>query len=90
MAAAESALIQAGIQSGLIDQRQLADLQTQAKRARKPVLEYITKAERFPIMALYRALAIIKKLPFVERKDIRIDLNLVKKFPQNIFVFLTH
>lgn len=83
MAAAEAVLIQAGIQSGLIDQRQLADLQIQAKRARKPVLDYITQAGRFPTMALYRALAIIKKLPFVERKDLEIDIDLVKKFPQN-------
>ncbi|PHR84000.1 MAG: secretion system protein E [Colwellia sp.] len=83
MAAAEAVLIQAGIQSGLIDQRQLADLQIQAKRARKPALDYITQAGRFPTMALYRALAIIKKLPFVERKDLDIDLSLVKKFPQN-------
>jgi len=83
MAAAETVLIQAGIQAGLIDQRQIADLQIQAKRARKPALDYITKAGRFPVMALYRALAIIKKLPFVERKDLDIDLELVKKFPQN-------
>ncbi|MCP4282166.1 MAG: type II/IV secretion system protein [Alteromonas sp.] len=83
MAAAEAVLIQAGIQSGLIDQRQLAQLQLQAKRERKPVLDYITQAGRFPIMALYRALAIIKEMPFVERKDLDIDLDLVKKFPQN-------
>jgi len=83
MAAAESALIHAGVQSGLIDQRQVADLQLQAKRARKPVLDYITLAGRFPTMALYRALAMAKNLPFVEQRDLIIDLDLVKKFPQN-------
>ena len=83
MAAAEAVLIQAGIQSGLIDQRQLADLQIKAKRARKPVLDFITQQQRFPVMALYRALAIIKELPFVERKHLVIDFDLVKKFPQN-------
>jgi len=83
MAAAESALIHAGVQAGLIDQRHVADLQIQAKRARKPVLDYITLAGRFPVMALYRALATIKKLPFVEHRDLTIDVDLIKKFPQN-------
>ena len=83
MAVAEAVLIQAGVQSGLIDPLQLADLQSKAKRARKPALDYITKAGRFPTMALYRALAIMKELPFVERKDLVIDIDLVKKFPQN-------
>jgi type II secretory ATPase GspE/PulE/Tfp pilus assembly ATPase PilB-like protein len=83
MAAAESALIHAGVQAGLIDQRQIADLQIQAKRARKPVLDYITLAGRFPTMALYRALATIKKLPYVEHRDLTINIDLVKKFPQN-------
>ena len=83
MAVAEAVLIQAGVQSGLIDPLKLADLQSKAKRARKPAIDYITKAGRFPTMALYRALAIMKELPFVERKDLVIDIELVKKFPQN-------
>ena len=82
MAASEAALIQAGVQAGLIDQRQIAQLQVQAKRARKPVLDYITRAGRFPTMALYQALASIKQLPFVQRRDLDIDLDLVRKFPQ--------
>jgi len=81
MSAAESTLIQAGVQSGLIDQRQVADLQLKAKRARKPLLDYITLTGRFPTMALYRALASIKQLPFVEHRHLTVDLDLVKKFP---------
>ena len=80
MAAAETVLIQAGIKAGLIDQHQLPQLQLAAKRARTPVIDYITQAGRFPVMALYRALAITKELDFVQRRDLVIDLELVRKF----------
>ncbi len=83
MAATEGALIQAGIQSGLFDQRLLVSLQAKAKQSRQPLLELVTQHARFPMMALYQALAMSKNLPFVQRRDIYIDTDLIKQFPQN-------
>lgn len=83
MVANEISLIQAGVKAGLIDQKQLADLQLKAKRTRQPVLDYITHAGRFPTIALYQALASVKELPFVQRRDLTLDTSLIKNFPQS-------
>jgi type II secretory ATPase GspE/PulE/Tfp pilus assembly ATPase PilB-like protein len=84
MAIAETVLIHAGIKAGLIEQKKLPELQIQAKREHISVLSLITKAGRFPTMALYQALADFKDLPFVRGKDLDIDLAVVQKFPQQV------
>jgi len=86
MALQENTLIQAGITAGLIDPQQLPELKTQARRAGINLPELLCRHSRYPLTALYRALAESRQLPFYERGDIQIKSELLTPFNGDILL----
>lgn len=84
MAVSEKTLISAGIQAGLIDNDSLADLRMQARRERIPLLEAAARHGRFPLSALYQAMAELRGMPFLAAADMIPDPELLKRMPANL------
>lgn len=82
----ENTLIQAGVQAGLVDPQALPILKTQARRAGTSLTELLCRQGRFPQTALYRALADIRQLPFLQRGDIEIKTELLTPFNSDILL----
>lgn len=86
MALQENTLIQAGVTVGLIDPQQLPELKTQARRAGIHLPELLCRHDRYPLSALYRALAETRQLPFFERADMQIKPELLAPFNGDILL----
>ncbi len=84
MAVTESALINAGVQAGLIDAAGIPQLKLQARRERIGLLEAIMRAGRFPEAALYQALADLRGIRFLLPRDLVPDPVAMDKLPKNI------
>lgn len=84
MAVTEAALINAGVQAGLIESETLSKLKLDARRERIPLLEIVMRKGRFPEAALYQALADLRNMPFFLSKDLKPDTSLMQKLPQVI------
>ncbi len=81
MPLAPEVLLQAGLAAGLFSPRQLELWQQQARRKRQGVLEYVTAQGRFPLAALYRAVAQQRGLPFADLNTARVDPRLWSRLP---------
>lgn len=82
MAVSETALIEAGIEVGLIPADMLQPLRLEAKRERLRLIEVVTRGCRFPETALYQAMADLRKIPFIQPADLIADtetLTLLQK-----------
>lgn len=86
MAVQENILIQAGIQAKLIDAGDLPALKTHARRAGCSLLELLCRSGRYPLSALYRALAESRQMAFFERGDIHIKPELLNPFNADILL----
>ncbi len=82
MAVSESTLIEAGIQIGLLKQDQLKELRLEAKRERLRLLEVVTRSGRFPLEALYQALADLRGIPFFQPGQLQPDKEALAKLPR--------
>ncbi len=84
MAVSSGTLINAGLEAGLIDADTVAELRVKARRERSDLLETITLHGRFPLEALYQALAELKGLPYLSSRDLRIDEVLMRRIPPSL------
>jgi type II secretory ATPase GspE/PulE/Tfp pilus assembly ATPase PilB-like protein len=75
MAVSETTLIDAGLRVGLLTADSLNELRLQAKRERLRLLEMVTRAGRFPAAALYRALADVRGIPFLQPSELKADTH---------------
>nr|WP_321465081.1 GspE/PulE family protein [uncultured Desulfobulbus sp.] len=84
MAVTEATLIEAGIRVGLVDAVALKGLRLQAKRERLPLLEVVTRAGRFPEVALYQALADSHQMEFFHPSDLKGDAEALAMLPRTM------
>jgi type IV pilus assembly protein PilB len=84
MALSSGTLINAGVEAGLIDADTVAELRVMARRERADLLDVITLHGRFPVAALYQALAELKGLPFLSGRDLRVDEALLRRIPSTL------
>ncbi len=76
-----SMLISAAVENGMIDAETLARLQVKARRERIDLLDAVTHHGRFPVSALYRALADVRGLPYIAPRALQADPSLLAKVP---------
>ena len=84
MAVNSGVLINAGLEFGLIDAETVAELRVKARRERGDLIEIITLHGRFPLAALYQALAAQKGLPFLDSRDLLVDEALFRRIPPSL------
>jgi type II secretory ATPase GspE/PulE/Tfp pilus assembly ATPase PilB-like protein len=84
MALTDEQLIDAGMRSGLIEPAGLEPLQLEARRLRLPLLSLVQARYRFPLSALYRAVAEQRGLAYVDLNTLTADAALLKKIPANL------
>ncbi|NOU41074.1 MAG: type II/IV secretion system protein [Methylotenera sp.] len=82
MSIAAEQLIDAALRQRLIEADTLAHLRTEARRKRVDLLDAVTAHYRLPIAALYRAVAELRGLPFVDPTGTTPPPELLKKIPQ--------
>jgi type II secretory ATPase GspE/PulE/Tfp pilus assembly ATPase PilB-like protein len=84
MALTDEQLIDAGMRSGLIEPAGLEPLRQEARRLRLPLLSLVQARYRFPLSALYRAVAEQRGLAYVDLNTLTVDAALLKKIPANL------
>lgn len=84
MALTDEQLIEAGTQTGLIENGALENLRTEARRKRLPLMAMILAHYRFPISALHRAVAEKHHIQFVDLSKHSVDDDLLKKIPASL------
>lgn len=82
MAVSESALIEAGIEIGLVPADLMPAMRLEAKRERLRLLEVVTRGCRFPETALYQAIADLRKIPFIQPRDLKADGEAMELLPK--------
>ncbi|OAM90566.1 GspE/PulE family protein [Termitidicoccus mucosus] len=85
MAANENTLIDAGVHVGLLAAEAVPKLRLEAKRERLSLVEAVTRAGRFPEAALYRALADIRRLPFLQLDELKADSEVLAAVPRRVW-----
>jgi type IV pilus assembly protein PilB len=75
-------LIEAGLKQKLIEADVLNQLRTESRRKRIDILDAIMAHYRLPVSALYRAVAEMRGLKFVDYAQAKPDAELLKKIPQ--------
>ena len=86
MAVNETILIDAGVKAGLLSAGTLEALRVRAKRERVRLIDMIVRVERFPMAALYRALADVRGIPFLQSSDLRVDEAAAKLLPPRLLL----
>jgi type IV pilus assembly protein PilB len=84
MAINEGQLLEAGLRCGLIEPQVLERLRLEARRKRQPVLEMVQAHYRFPLAALYRAVAERFSIPYLNVQPLAVDNTLLKKIPPSL------
>ncbi|MBS3965067.1 MAG: type II/IV secretion system protein [Methylomonas sp.] len=84
MALNDEHLIDVGLRSGLIDAALLERLRLEARRLRLPLLGMVQAHYRFPLSALYRALAEQQGLPYLDLHGMTVNAVLLKKMPPSL------
>lgn len=74
-------LIEAGVQHGLIDSESIASLRVESRKLREPLVEVVARHHRFPVSALYRAVANLRGLTFVDLGTTKLDEKLASRLP---------
>jgi len=75
----DNVLINAGIQTGMLDEARVAELKLVARRERSDLLTLLCYKLRFSITSLYRAYAQVQDIRFLDSDEIRIDPLLLRK-----------
>jgi type II secretory ATPase GspE/PulE/Tfp pilus assembly ATPase PilB-like protein len=84
MALTDEQLIDAGMRSGLIERPVLEGLRLEARRQRLPLLGMVQARYRFPVSALYRAVAEQRGVAYVDLNALTVDTALLKKIPASL------
>ncbi|MEM7232203.1 MAG: ATPase, T2SS/T4P/T4SS family [Planctomycetota bacterium] len=77
-------LLRAAVQMNLVRAERLQELRGQSRRQRVDVVDLITSEGRFPASMLFRAVAEIRGIPFLDLSAEKVDPVLVTKVPQTI------
>jgi type IV pilus assembly protein PilB len=86
MAVSSGTLINAAIESGLIDAETVAELKVKSRREQTDLLESVMLHGRFPRAALYQALAVLKGLPFMTASELRADETVIRRVPPSLLL----
>ena len=86
MAVNESTLMNAALQSGLIDNESIALLKKVARHERISLLEAVMREHRLPLSAFYHALAELRRVPFLQVSKLQPDAHLVSQIPANLAI----
>ena len=81
MALTSDQLIESGLRHGMLDAETLGRLRLEARRSRTDLLDTVAAHFRFPVSALYRALAEERGVEFVDPLAFTPPRKLVKKIP---------
>jgi type II secretory ATPase GspE/PulE/Tfp pilus assembly ATPase PilB-like protein len=84
MGMSDEQLLEAGMRSGLIEAPVLERLRMEARRSRLPLLGLVQAHYRFPVSALYRAVAEQRGLDYVDLTRVVIDGAALKKIPPSL------
>lgn len=84
MSLSDEQLIDAGLRGGLIEPAVLERLRLEARRQRLPVLGLVQAHYRFPVSALYRAVAQQFGHQYVDLNALNVDSTLLKKIPPSL------
>lgn len=84
MAINDDQLLDAGLRSGLIEPQVLERLRLDARRQRLPLLGMVQAHYRFPLTALYRALAERFAIPYLDVQSLAVEQTLLKKIPPSL------
>ncbi|WP_198244177.1 GspE/PulE family protein [methane-oxidizing endosymbiont of Gigantopelta aegis] len=84
MAIAVDKLLEAGVQCGLIDNRQLKELRLLARKTQQPLLLLVQAHYRFPLSVLYHAVAEQAGLLFVDLSVCQVNEASLKKIPPSL------
>lgn len=84
MALTDEQLIEAGVRGGLIERHVLERLRIEARRQRLPLLGIVQARYRFPLSALYRAVAEQRGIAYVDLNLLPIDSDSLKKLPPSL------
>ncbi len=79
----DTTLINAGLQTGMLDAQAVADYKLVARREHKDLLGLLSYRLRFPIADLYRAYADINHLPFLHADQVKVNPELLIKLSPN-------
>ncbi|QUM89179.1 type II/IV secretion system protein [Moritella sp. 36] len=80
----DNVLINAGIQTGMLDETEIAKYKLAARRERVDLLYLLSYKLRFPIADLYRAYAQTQGIRFLTNDEIRVDPQLLRKISPSI------
>ncbi|MDR1728118.1 MAG: GspE/PulE family protein [Acidobacteriota bacterium] len=81
MAVSETVLLDAGVKAGLVSADALEELRLRARRERTRLVEMVVRSCRFPMAALYRALADQRGVPFLQGAELRADAEAAALLP---------
>ncbi len=84
MALNDEQLIEAGIRSGLLEAGVVDKFRLEARRQRASLLTMVQAHYRFPLSALYRAMAEQQGVAFVDLHCLTLDTGLLKKIPPSL------
>ncbi|MCX4187784.1 GspE/PulE family protein [Methylophaga sp. OBS4] len=84
MALTDEQLIDAGTRTGLIEPAVVEKLRSEARRQRAPLLGKVLAHYRFPVSALYRAVAELRGINFVDLSGSLPHKDLLKKIPASL------
>lgn len=84
MPVAAEHLIDAAIESGLIESAVVQELRIKARKERRDLLEVVASHGRFPVSAFYRALAAQRKIPYIDIAMREPSAELVRKLPESL------
>lgn len=84
MALNDEQLLEAGMQTGLIETMVLERLRIESRRNRSPLIAMVLAHYRIPISALYRAVAERYKVPFIDLDQHKPHTELLKKIPASL------
>ncbi|WP_410498762.1 GspE/PulE family protein [Chitinibacter sp. S2-10] len=80
----EAALINAAIETGLIDAHSLPSLRARARTERLPFLEVALREHRLPLTALNMALATSRKIPYLNPEECFVAAEDLLKLPPSL------
>lgn len=84
MAINDEHLLEAGLRCGLVEAALVERLRLEARRQRLSLLAMVQAHYRFPLAALYRAVAEQYRIPYIDLDTMQVETALLKKIPPSL------
>ncbi|ATG91565.1 GspE/PulE family protein [Methylomonas koyamae] len=84
MAINDEHLLEAGLRCGLVEAALVERLRLEARRQRLSLLAMVQAHYRFPLAALYRAVAEQYRIPYIDLDAMQVETALLKKIPPSL------